>query len=56
MPGMSIESAGADVSDALEPLKAYYEAKVLHMQAVLEYEMARAALAKGLGVVELSTP
>lgn len=54
--GLSIESAGADVSDALEPLKAYYEAKVLHMQAVLEYEMARAALAKGLGVVELSTP
>ncbi len=48
--GLSIESAGADVSDALDPLKAYYEAKVLHMQAVVDYEIARAALAKGIGV------
>ncbi len=53
--GLSIESAGADVSDALEPLKAYYESKLLHMQAVLEYEMARAALAKGIGVEKLES-
>ena len=51
--GLSIESAGADVSDALEPLKAYYEAKVLHMQAVFDYELARAALARGLGLSQL---
>lgn len=52
--GLSIESAGADVSDALDPLKAYYEARVLHMQAIVNYELARAALAKGIGVDSLT--
>ena len=48
--GLSAQTAGADVSDALDPLKAYYEARVLHLQAIVEYKIARAALAKGIGV------
>lgn len=51
--GLSMQTAGADVSDALDPLKAFYEAKVTFMQAVAEYEIARAALAKGIGVESL---
>ncbi len=51
--GLSMQSAGADVADAIEPLQAYYQAKVLHMQAHLDYKIARAALAKGIGVDDL---
>lgn len=51
--GLSMQTAGADVSDAIEPLRAFYEAKVTFMQAVAEYEIARAALAKGIGVESL---
>lgn len=45
---------GGDVSEALDPVKAYYEAKLLHLQAIYNYHMARAELAQGIGVTSLS--
>lgn len=51
--GLSVQSAGADLSDALEPLQAYYQARVLYLQARLDYNLARAALAQGIGLRDL---
>lgn len=45
---------GGDISEALDPLKAYYEAKLLQLQAVYNYQIARAELAQGIGVSSLS--
>lgn len=44
---------GGNVSDAIEPVRAYYEAKIRHLQAVYDYHIARARLAKTVGVVRL---
>lgn len=44
---------GGSVSDAIEPVRAYYEAKIRHLQAVYDYRIARAELAKAVGVVNL---
>ena len=52
LTGQGLESA--KISDAIDPLKAYYEAKLLHMQAIVEYKIARAALAQGVGLDDLS--
>lgn len=51
LSGQSIDSS--KMADAIDPLKAYYEAKLLHMQAIVEYKIARAALAKGIGLDSL---
>jgi len=56
--GLTAELSGQEIdsskmADAIEPLKAYYEAKLLHMQAIVEYKIARAALAKGIGLDSL---
>lgn len=51
LSGQSIDNA--KMADAIDPLKAYYEAKLLHMQAIVEYKIARAALAKGIGLDSL---
>lgn len=48
--GFSIESAGADMEDALEPLRAYYQAKVKYLRSRYQYRVARAALAQSVGV------
>lgn len=51
--GLSVQTAGADISKGIDPLKAYFEAQVAWYQAHYEYLIAEAALAKGLGVSEL---
>lgn len=52
--GLTMETGGGDIKDAVEPLKAYYEARALHLQARYEYLVARAALAQAVGVPELT--
>ncbi len=47
--GLSRQTGGADVADAVQPLQAYYEARAKYLQAVYDYMIARAALAKGIG-------
>ncbi|MEM1347092.1 MAG: TolC family protein [Myxococcota bacterium] len=49
--GMS--SRSVDVSEAIEPLRAYYEARILFLQAIHDYRAARAALASSVGVTNL---
>jgi outer membrane protein TolC len=51
--GLSSQNGGAKMSEAIDPLKAYYEARVLYLQAVHDYLIARAELAVGLGVSSL---
>lgn len=51
--GLTLQTGGGNLDDATEPLKAYYEALALHLQARYDYLVARAALAKGIGVPTL---
>jgi outer membrane protein TolC len=51
--GFSIETAGAEISDAIDPLKAFYEAKAKYLEARYNYLIARAALAQGVGAAKL---
>lgn len=51
--GLSAQNGGAKMSEAIDPLKAYYEARVLYLQSVHDYLVARAELAVGLGLPEL---
>jgi outer membrane protein TolC len=51
--GLSAQSGGGKMSDAIDPLKAYYEARVLYLQSVYDYLSARAELAVGLGLSAL---
>ena len=51
--GFSIETAGADMSDAIDPLKAFYEAKAKYLEARYNYLIARASLAQAVGLGEL---
>lgn len=48
--GFSIETAGAEMEDAIKPLKAYYQAKAKYLEAKYRYLVARAALAQAVGV------
>lgn len=50
--GFGAQQGGA-AGDALEAVKAYYQAKILYLQSVYDYRIARAALAKGIGVTSL---
>lgn len=52
--GLSMQQGGGDISDAVEPLKAYFEARALYLQARFEYQVSRAELAKAVGVKDLS--
>lgn len=54
--GLSLESGGGDMKDAVDPLRAYFEARVLHLQARYDYLVARAALAQAVGLAELPAP
>jgi outer membrane protein TolC len=47
--GLSHQTAGADIADAVQPLKAYFEARAKYLQAVYDYFVARGALARGIG-------
>ena len=51
--GISIETAGADMEDAIEPLKAFYQAKALYLETRFNYMVARAQLAKAVGAIRL---
>ncbi len=53
--GLSIETAGAETDDAIEPLKAFYQAKAKYFEARYQYRVARAALAQSVGVERLET-
>jgi outer membrane protein TolC len=48
-----MQSGGADMKDAVDPLKAYYEARALHLEARYNYLVSRAELAKAIGVPSL---
>lgn len=54
--GLSVQSAGADIEEGIDPLKAYFEAKAKQLEARYNYHVARAALAKGIGVAWLEKP
>lgn len=51
--GLSIQTAGVESDDAIEPLKAFYQAKAKYLQARYQYLVARAALAQSIGVLWL---
>jgi len=51
--GLTVQTAGGDISKGIDPLKAYFEARVGFLQSHYEYRVARAALAKGLGLNEV---
>lgn len=51
--GLTLQTGGGDINDAVEPLKAYFEARALHLQARYDYLVARAALAEAVGVPDL---
>jgi outer membrane protein TolC len=51
--GLTMQSGGADMKDAVDPLKAYYEARALHLEARYNYLVSRAELAKAIGVPSL---
>ena len=44
---------GGDPVDAIEPVRAYYEARLLFLQSLYAYHMARAELAQAVGVLSL---
>ena len=48
-----MQTGGGDIKDAVDPLKAHFEARALHLQARYDYLVARAALAQALGVANL---
>jgi|GEM_PF-1798533 len=47
--GLSTQSAGADIKDAVEPLQAYFEARAKYLQTIYDYQIARAELARAVG-------
>jgi len=51
--GLSIEAAGVESDDAIDPLKAYYQALAQYYEARYNYLVARAALAQAVGVTWL---
>ncbi len=52
--GLGAQNGGnTNLSEAIEPLKAFYEAKVLHLQSIYDYKVARSALAVGVGTLAL---
>lgn len=53
--GLTMQTGGGDIKDAVDPLKAYFEARALHLQARYDYLVARAALAQGVGLPTLQS-
>lgn len=55
--GLQQELTGSgNMSEVIAPLRAYYEARVAHLEAAHAYLVARAELARALGVEELASP
>lgn len=54
--GLSVQTADTDISKGIDPLKAYFEARVGLLQAHYEFQVARAELAKGLGLKQVPGP
>lgn len=52
--GLTLEVAGGNIKDALDPLRAYYEARVAFLEAHHNYLVARAALARAVGLRDLA--
>ncbi len=52
--GLTMQSGAGDMKDAVEPLKAYFEARALNLQARYDYLVARAALAQAIGAADLA--
>ncbi len=48
--GLAASSGGADIADAVEPMKAFFEARGLHLQSYFDYYVARAALHRACGL------
>ena len=48
--GLKLETGGADLKDSVDPLRAYFESKALHLQARFDFLVAHAALTKGCGL------
>ena len=51
--GLSQQTGGADLSDAVQPLQAYFQARAKYLQAIYDYMVARGALAKAIGARSL---
>lgn len=51
--GLSNQTAGADISEAVDPLQAYFDARVKYLQAIFDYRIARAELARAIGARDL---
>ncbi len=47
--GLSAQTAGGDMSEAIDPLKAFYEARARYLETVYDYLIARAELARTVG-------
>lgn len=47
--GLSAQTAGGDMSEAIDPLKAFYEARARYLETVYNYLIARAELARTVG-------
>lgn len=47
--GLAASSGGADIADAVAPMKAFFEARGLHLQAYFDYHVAIAALNRASG-------
>lgn len=48
--GLAASSGGADIADAVDPMKAFFEARGLHLQAYFDYHVAMAALKRSCGM------
>ena len=52
--GLSMQTAGAELKDAVDPLKEHFKAQGKYLKARFEYYMARASLAKAIGAKRLA--
>jgi outer membrane protein TolC len=52
--GLRLEIADGNLKDALDPLRAYYEARIAFLEAHHNYLVARAALARAIGLRDLA--
>lgn len=51
--GIAFQSGGAELKDMIDPLKAFYEARLLLLQARYEYRVSMAKLSQEAGVEDL---
>lgn len=51
--GLSSQTTGADLAEAVDPLKAFFEARAKYLEAIYNYQIARAELAQAIGAADL---